>query len=153
VTVRPVESRDAAGWAALRARLWPDADARALTIEANAFLAGEAPPTVGAAFVAEHTSGDDPALCGFIELAIRPFSDGCDSMPVPHVEGWYVEPALRGAGLGRRLMACAEAWARARGFCELASDTEVENRASLLAHQACGFQEVDRLVKLRKGLD
>lgn len=89
---------------------------------------------------------------GFIELAVRPFADGCDSAPVPHVEGWYVEPGARGRGTGRALMDAAEGWARERGFVELASDTEVHNDGSLAAHMRCGFVETERLIKFRKSL-
>jgi aminoglycoside 6'-N-acetyltransferase I len=73
-------------------------------------------------------------------------------MPVPHVEGWYVEPDARGKGVGRALMRRAEEWSTARGHTELASDTEIDNMASLRAHERCGFEEVERLIKLRKPL-
>jgi aminoglycoside 6'-N-acetyltransferase I len=87
---------------------------------------------------------------GFIEVALRAFADGCDSMPVPHVEGWYVEPAARRQGIARRLIDAVETWAGARGFNELASDTETHNVQSAFAHASCGFQEVERLIKFRK---
>jgi aminoglycoside 6'-N-acetyltransferase I len=142
-----LESRDTGAWAAMRARLWPNADA-ALEREARDFAAGLPIPTIDVAFIAE----DGDRAIGFLELAIRSFSDGCESMPVPHVEGWFVEPHERGKGAGRALMAAAEAWSRERGFVELASDTEIHNDASLQAHQHCGFEEVERLIKLRKPL-
>lgn len=133
----------------MRARLWPDAGAAELAAEARAFVGGKAAPTLDEAFIAEDRAA---APIGFLELAVRAFSDGCTSMPVPHIEGWYVEPSARGNGAGRRLMEAAEAWARARGFSELGSDTEVHNEGSLRAHEACGFAEVERLIKFRKGL-
>jgi aminoglycoside 6'-N-acetyltransferase I len=153
VRVRPAEFRDAGEWASLRASLWPDADASELAAETRAFFAGNGPPSLDAGFVAEARDAQHDSMIGFIEVSIRPFSDGCDSMPVPHVEGWYVEPAARGRGVGRCLIENAEAWSRARGFGELASDTEIENHASLLAHEACGFEQTERLVKFRKRLD
>ena len=152
VTVRPAEFRDAGAWARLRASLWPDADASELAAETRAFFAGNGPPSLDAGFVAEARGARHDSVIGFIEVSIRPFSDGCDSMPVPHVEGWYVEPAARGRGVGRSLIENVEAWSRARGFGELASDAEIENGASLLAHQACGFEETERLIKFRKRL-
>ncbi len=33
-----------------------------------------------------------------------------------------------------------------------ASDTEIDNEASLHAHVRCGFVETERLIKLRKSL-
>jgi len=148
-TVRPVEARDVGSWSGLRASLWPEADGGELAREAHAFVSGRAAPALAAAFVAE----DGAATLGFIEVAVRAFSDGCDSMPIPHVEGWYVEPSARGRGVGRRLMEAAELWARGQGFSEIASDTEVHNGASQRAHEACGFEEVERLIKFRKALE
>lgn len=149
VKIRPVGPHDAAAWAAMRARLWPDADAAEMQCEADAFVAGARQAALEAVFLAE----DDSAWpLGFIELSIRAFADGCESMPVPHVEGWYVEPSVRRTGIARALMSAAENWARAHGFTELASDTEVENVASQDAHAGCGFAETERLVKFRKRL-
>ena len=50
-------------------------------------------------------------------------------------------------------MEAAELWARGQGFSEIASDTEVHNGASQRAHEACGFEEVERLIKFRKALE
>ena len=147
--VRPFAPSDIAVWAAQRSRLWPDADAAELAAEAHQFAAGVQLPGIAAVFIAEDAAATP---LGFLELAVRPFSDGCESMPVPHVEGWYVEPGARGRGVGRRLMRAAEHWARANGFDEIASDTELANEASQRAHTGCGFIEVDRLVKFRKPL-
>jgi aminoglycoside 6'-N-acetyltransferase I len=148
MVIRAVNADDAATWAAFRSRLWPDADPGELAAEANTFVAGEAIPTISAAFIAE----EETTALGFLELAVRAFSDGCESRPVPHVEGWYVEPAARGRGVGRALMTSAEKWAREHGFTELASDTEPSNDGSIAAHAHCGFREVDRLVKFCRPL-
>ena len=147
--VRSVRQEEAQTWAALRARLWPAADADELSAEAAAFLDGRTIPTIAAVFLAE----EETTPLGFLELAVRSFSDGCVSMPVPHVEGWYVEPSARRRGVGRALMQAAEEWARHHGFMELASDTEPWNDASLAAHARMGFQETERLVKFCKPLD
>jgi aminoglycoside 6'-N-acetyltransferase I len=147
LSIRPVEARDVDAWSAMRARLWPDAEASELGREALGFVEGHPQSLLDAVFVA----GDERARpIGFLELSLRPFADGCDSQPVPHVEGWYVEASVRRHGAGRALMQAAEDWARARGFCELASDTEVGNEDSRRAHEGCGFQEVERLIKFRK---
>lgn len=145
--IRAFQPSDTDAWAKMRAQLWPGADAE-LEREAHDFNRGLPIPTITVVFIAENAG----ERVGFLELSVRSFSDGCESMPVPHVEGWYVQSHARGAGVGRSLMQAAEAWSRARGFTELASDTEVHNAASLQAHQHCGFEEVERLIKLRKPL-
>jgi aminoglycoside 6'-N-acetyltransferase I len=117
--------------------------------EARAFATGSASAMLDAVFLAED---DEARPLGFLELSVRDFSDGCDSMPVPHVEGWYVEDPARLHGLGHALMRAAEEWARAHGFAELASDSELDNDVAQRAHARCGFEEVDRLVKFRKKL-
>ncbi|MGC2405828.1 MAG: GNAT family N-acetyltransferase [Candidatus Cybelea sp.] len=148
--VRAIRTAEADEWARLRTRLWPRATPKELAAEARTFLEGAEMPMIAAAFVAREEEG--AAAMGFLELAVRPFADGCESRPVAHVEGWYVEPAARGRGVGRALMTAAENWARERGFTELASDTEVENDVSLAAHLRVGFFETERLIKFRKPL-
>ena len=146
--IHAVRAADVATWALLRSKLWRSADASELAAEAHDFVAGKAIPTIAAVFIAE----EGTTAVGFLELAVRSLSDGCDSMPVPHVEGWYVEPFARGKGAGRALMDAAEGWARERGFTELASDTEPWNERSIAAHARCGFRETERLVKFCKSL-
>ncbi len=146
--IRAVTPADEAAWALLRSRLWRSADAGELAAETRAFLEGATMPAIAAAFIAE----EGTTALGFCELAVRSFSDGCESMPVPHVEGWYVEPFARGRGVGRALMDSAETWARERGFSELASDTEPWNERSIAVHARCGFRETERLVKFCKTL-
>jgi aminoglycoside 6'-N-acetyltransferase I len=147
--IRAIEPRHALVWAAMRSRLWPGADPGDLEREALAFFSGTPPPVMTIAFLAQ---GDRAEPIGFVEASLRAFADGCDSMPVPHLEGWYVEPSARGRGAGRALLAAVEDWARARGFTEIASDTETHNAASATAHEACGYVEVERLIKFRKAL-
>ena len=72
--------------------------------------------------------------------------------PVGYIEGWYVNPDLRQAGWGRALVQAAEAWARSRGYAEIASDCLLENEVSLRAHTALGFEETERLIHFRKPL-
>jgi aminoglycoside 6'-N-acetyltransferase I len=147
--IRAAGYRDAGIWTAMRSRLWPETDLEDLEREAVAFLSNSLSPAITVAFLAE----DDRAEpIGFVEASLRPFADGCDSMPVPHVEAWYVEPIARGRGAGRALLAAVEDWARARGFTEIASDTETHNDASAKAHASCGYIEVERLIKFRKTL-
>ncbi len=50
-------------------------------------------------------------------------------------------------------MRAAEGWARKKGCSEMASDHEVGNEASGAFHEALGYQEVERIVCFRKGLE
>lgn len=91
-------------------------------------------------------------LCGFAEAGTRPHADGCRTSPVAFLEGWYVDPECRGAGVGRLLLEAVEAWARGQGLHELASDALLDNEPSQRAHRQLGFVEVDRAVRYRKPL-
>jgi aminoglycoside 6'-N-acetyltransferase I len=95
---------------------------------------------------------DSGRAVGFAELSIRPYAEGCYSGRVAYLEGWFVEPAFRGRGLGAALVKAAEDWGRAQGCTELASDTEIANASSAAAHRALGFEEVERIICFRKAL-
>jgi aminoglycoside 6'-N-acetyltransferase I len=147
VLVRSLEPKDAAAWATMRSALWREADANDLRTEVDAFVAGDKLPTPMVVFIAE-----DEHPIGFLELSVRAYANGCDSMPVPFIEGWFVESGARGRGVGRSLIRAAEDWSRERGYVEIGSDTEIWNDHSLKAHVRCGFAETERVVYLRKGL-
>jgi aminoglycoside 6'-N-acetyltransferase I len=100
-------------------------------------------------FVAE--SGDG-RLAGFLEASIRPFAEDCDTENVGYLEGWFVDEMHRRQGIGRALVERAEQWAREKGCREMASDAEIGNDTSLIAHKNLGYGESSRLVHLRKSL-
>ena len=148
--IRAATAADVAAWSTLRAALWPDADVVELRREAAAYFTGtQSGQPIAAILLAVDEQGRP---CGMIELTLRLYAEGCEASPVPYVEGWYVAPDRRGHGIGRALMAAAEAWALAAGHSELASDALVENTASHKAHAALGFTEVERSVHFRKEL-
>ena len=88
-----------------------------------------------------------------LEAAVRFRADGCDSTPVGYNEGWYVDEDVRRRGVGRALVEAAEAWARARGCRQMASDAELRNTISHQAHGALGYEETARLVFFKKDVD
>lgn len=125
--------------------LWPLLTDRENESESAAILADQAGWAV---FVCEIDGG----LAGFVEVSLRRYADGCDSSPVGYVEGWYVDTQFRRAGLGRKLLAAAEGWARAKGCTEMASDALLDNVDSYRAHCRLGYAEVERQVCFRKSL-
>ena len=78
---------------------------------------------------------------------------GSELAPVPYIEGWWVDPDLRGSGVGRALVSAVERWCRDHGYRELGSDVELDNDVSLRAHPALGFRAYSQLQFFRKKLD
>ncbi|MCA8969871.1 MAG: GNAT family N-acetyltransferase [Planctomycetes bacterium] len=148
VSVREARSQDRDAWLALRSALWPGAAEEHREEITRYFEAREA-TRVGFVCVAEAEEGD---LVGFAEVSIRSFAEGCTFPPVAYLEGWYVAPVWRKQGVGRALVLAAEAWGRARGCREFASDTEAENEVSRLAHRALGFDDLGAIRCFRKVL-
>ena len=92
-------------------------------------------------------------LVGFLEVGLRSHADGCDdAQAVGYIEGWYVTDNHQRQGIGARLLAAAEDWAREKGCVEMASDALIENEGSQRAHEALGYSVVDRCVHYRKAL-
>jgi aminoglycoside 6'-N-acetyltransferase I len=144
--IRHVNQNDHPEWLRMRSALWPDcplADHRAEMAEQ---LADE---KSFRAFVADRGNGQ---LGGFLEAALRRYADGCHTSPVGYIEGWYVDADVRQQGVGGQLVKAAEQWALAQGCQEMASDCEIDNAASLKAHLAIGYAEVERLIHFRKSL-
>jgi aminoglycoside 6'-N-acetyltransferase I len=145
--IRPIERSDAVEWERMRQALWP------------------APPGEHAAEIRRYFEGMDKHLAevlvavedggravGFAELSIRSHADGCDSIGVGYLEGWFVESAFRRKRAGTALVNAAEQWARTQGCTEFASDTEIENEVSAAAHKALGFAEMSRVICFKKVL-
>ena len=86
-------------------------------------------------------------------VGTRKYAEGCTSSPVAYLEEWLVDADVRRQGVGRLLIAAAEAWAVANGYTELASDTTLDNEISLASHLALGFTEVERQINFIKKLD
>lgn len=143
--IRRADARDVSGWARLRHALWPEEDLGAHRAEIAEALTASGSEIV--AFVA--LEGD--AVIGFAEAALRrDYVNGCDTSPVAFLEGIYVHPAHRTAGVARALCAAVESWAAELGCVEFASDALLENTASHAFHSAIGFEETERVVYFRK---
>jgi aminoglycoside 6'-N-acetyltransferase I len=149
--VRPARDSDQNALAQMRALLWPDAEVEQHLKELDAIFGHPMTGTLPMAIlVSEDENG---TLIGFLEVGLRSHADGCSpARPVGFVEGWFVQQEFRDQGIGRELMRSAEDWARAQGCLEMASDALIDNEGSQRAHEALGFDVVDRCVHFRKVL-
>ena len=148
--IRPAIASDLESVTQLAAALWPEAPPPDHAAHAASILSGKPPGTMPLVLFVAEVSGN---VVGFIEVGLRSHADGCDtSRPAGFVEGWYVQPPYQRGGVGRALMTAAEEWAREQGAREIASDTWIDNEPSQKAHEALGFEVVDRCVNYRKAL-
>jgi aminoglycoside 6'-N-acetyltransferase I len=144
-SVRRATSEDKPDWLRMRQRLWPDAPMEYLNFDMDDRLRD---PDY-AVFVA---SGEAGKLVAFIEAGLRDYGEGCETSPVGYIEAWFVDEHIRGQKLGREMVYAAEQWAREKGCSEMASDTWLENEASIAAHWKLGYEEAERLVHFVKRL-
>jgi len=145
IIVREMGAADRAVWAAMRAALWPEEDARALADGIDEFLgSGDC-----WGFMAEKRDG---MAVGFAEISIRKSANGCESRPVPFLEGIWVRQDLRRLGIGARLVRHVEDFLVSRGYRELGSDALLDNSVSHESHRGWGFSETERVVYFRKDL-
>ena len=149
--VRLAQGRDRNELAKMRALLWPDTSLEEHLKELDDALSNKIIGMLPAAILVSHDA--DGTLIGFLEVGMRSHADGCNpAQPVGYVEGWFVQENFRNQGVGRELMCAAEDWARAQGCLEMASDTWIDHEESQRAHEALGFEVVDRCVHYRKEL-
>jgi len=138
--IRPIRPDEQKAWLELRLLLWPEFSREELEQDQLRVLRDR---VRHATFVAVLPDGQ---LVGFIEASIRDWAEGCTTEPVGYVGGWYVAASHRRSGIGRSLIEAAEAWAISKGCVEMASDTELWNDTSQLAHQALGYKKAMKLV-------
>lgn len=123
----------------MRSDLWPDSQEE----DAKAWAARQDACTL----VAEDACIGK--IVGFAEVGERPYADGCDTSPVAFLEGWFVSPEARRAGIGVELVRAAVAWGSSRNLQELASDSILNDVSAYRAHLSAGFEEVERSIKYR----
>ena len=144
LVIRRAASEDKAEWFRMRRGLWPDAPDEYLDFDMDDILASDR----DAVWIAFH----DGQAVGLIEARLRVYGEGCETSPVGYLEGLYVNDAMRRRGIGVALVLTAEDWARGKGCTEMASDTWLENDASIAAHLKLGYEEAERLIHFVKRL-
>jgi len=149
--VRQANITDCAEIAALCALLWPTATASEHYTEIEELI--KTKMCGGLPFATFVSTDSNGKITGFLQADLRSHADGCNpARPVGYVEGWFVLQEHRRRGIGTAMMRAAEDWARSLGCKEMASDTWIDERNSLKAHQALGFEVVDRCIHFRKSL-
>lgn len=99
----------------------------------------------------------DGQLVGYAAARFRSHAEGAWDAPateqrIAYLEEWYVRESHRRRGIGGSLVVAIEGWARDHGATHLASDTDLDNRTSIAAHEALGLREVERAVHFVKKL-
>ena len=133
----------------MRAKLYSNPDPQEIDDWFDAAESGGTSLVGVAVIVADRGNG---SLAGFAEIGSRNYAEGCETSPVAYLEGWYVDPDVRRTGLGASLVKAVETWALKHGYSEIASDAELDNKISLQAHLALGFEEVERQICFKKRL-
>src|SRR5262245_15049027 len=134
LAIRELTSADRAAWRRMRISLWPDETARGHHAAIDEILAAKD----AWGFIAE--AADNEPL-GFAEISIRKAANGCESQPVPFLEGIWVEPRSRRQRVGARLIGHIETVLKARGFHEVGSDRLIDNQDDHDGHDRSGFAE------------
>ena len=137
------KEKDLVSLAALGVQLWPVHGAAEL-VEEFARLMQQ-----GTAFFV----AADPSPIGFAQVGLRhDYVEGTQSSPVGYLEGVFVKEQCRKQGVGRALVAACEAWAKAQGCTQFASDCQLCNSESLAFHLSLGFAEANRIICFSKDI-
>lgn len=144
--VRELDGNDLSEWLRLRLLLWDESSEDDHKSEMVDIIDHRETQFVAVA------KTDTGKLCGFLEASIRSHVEDCETENVGYLEGWFVEEDYRRHGVGRELVRLAERWAKSRGCTEMASDAEINNSVSIVAHNKLGYAETSRLVHLKKEL-
>jgi aminoglycoside 6'-N-acetyltransferase I len=153
VQIRSAQQSDLSQLTHLLAALWPQSPVEEHSNELRLLLGDKADLVLTMPLTILVAEASDGSLVGFLEVDLRSHADGCNpAQPVGYIEGWYVIEDYREHGVGRKLLAQAEDWARSQGCIEMASDAIIDNEVSQRVHEALGYEVVDRCVHYRKRL-
>lgn len=139
-----MHSIDEALWVRLYRELWPKFSDEALLAEIRRICNS----TKRAGYVAEIAG----QAAGFAEYALRDYANGCNSQPVPFLEGIWVSEPYRGKGVARALIDFLVERAKSQGHTEFGSDVELSNYSSQLMHERLGFEQTEKVIYYRKVL-
>ena len=96
---------------------------------------------------------DNDVPVGFAQCQLRnDYVEGTRTSPVGYLEVIFVKEGYRNKGYAKELLVECEAWAKARGCHEFASDCEIDNTDSFYFHKAMNFTEANRIICFTKTL-
>lgn len=144
LVIREIRKSDREMWLGMYRQLWSKFSDAALSAEMDRIFKS----SKRSAYVA--LVNDEPA--GFTEYALRDYANGCNSQPVPFLEGIWVDESYRGQGIAKSLVHYLETKARMAGFTEFGSDVELDNYPSQLMHERLGFEQTEKVIFYRKVL-
>lgn len=144
-TIRKMQDTDRDQWLKMRCILWDDLSVDGHMADIDWMLSS----TKRWGYIA---FCDTHSACGFSEVTIRHYANGCTEQPVPFLEGIWVDPKFRHKGLGRTFISTLAKDLLSAGYSELCSDAHIDNTLSHQAHENWGFNETDRVVYFRKAL-
>ncbi len=113
ITLRPMQAADAAAVARLSGELGYPATAEQMTTRLEAVRRSAATQPAEVFVACNESTGD---VVGWVHVAV-PAMMAIDAQP--DIWGLVVASSHRGRGIGARLMAVAEAWARDRGYTSM----------------------------------
>ncbi len=145
VLIREIRKSDHDMWLSMYRRLWPNYTDEALVAEMNRIFKSSK-RSAYVALVGEHSAG-------FAEYALRDYANGCNSQPVPFLEGVWVSEEYRAQGIAKALVQYLEKKAQMAGFKEFGSDVELSNYPSQIMHERLGFEKTETVIFYRKILD
>lgn len=147
ITIGQASARDLGQVLRLSAELFQDNDPRELAGSYHKSLMNPQE-----AFFLVH---EGPQAIGFAHMSIRhDYVEGAlEGRACAYLEAIYIQEKWRLGGLGRRLVDACRQWAKDQGCRQLASDTPLDNQASLDFHLKLGFSEAGRLVHFIETLE
>ena len=91
--------------------------------------------------------GEDDEVVGFIHASNH---DPVYAPPMKDIMALAIYDEYRHMGIGRRLLAAVEEWARQTGAHGIRVNSGIEQKSAVVFYKSCGFENIKTLYNLRK---
>ncbi len=81
------------------------------------------------------------------------YVEGAIKSPTGYLEGIYVEPEFRKAGIATEFLRIGESWCKENGCSQIGSDTWLTHMESREFHKKVGFWEEEEIVHFLKNIE